>query len=222
MHPSRVWKFSFVLLLVSWLIPIESSLAQPVNITKDLEKFTVKHGNQQVTVMRNQDTRAVIEPDFAKVARNCPPFCIQPMEAAPGVKTIEELELIDFMMREVNNETGLLIDARTPDWNAQGVIPGSINIPYSDISPSMGANPMEVERVLKPIGVITKDSGQLDFAKVKKVAIWCNGPWCGQSHAAIRGLIELGFPAEKILYYRGGMQMWKLFGFTVVPPVDEL
>ncbi|MBF0418279.1 MAG: rhodanese-like domain-containing protein [Magnetococcales bacterium] len=222
MTPSRVWKLSFVFMLLSCLIPIGVVQAQPVNITKDLDKFTVKHGKRQITVSRNQDIRAVIEPDFAKVARNCPPFCIQPMEAAPGVTTIGELELIDFMMHEVNQETGLLVDARTPDWHAQGVIPGSINIPYTDISPSMGANPMEIERVLKPLGVMTKDSGALDFSKVKKVAIWCNGPWCGQSHAAISGLIELGFPANKILYYRGGMQMWKLFGFTVVPPAEEM
>jgi hypothetical protein len=29
-------------------------------------------------------------------------------------------------------------------------------------------------------------------------------------------MIEAGFPAERIYYYRGGMQMWQLFGLTVV------
>ncbi|MEO5347664.1 MAG: rhodanese-like domain-containing protein [Magnetococcus sp. YQC-9] len=222
MNGLRVWKQSLVLVVLSWVVAVGTGEAQPVNITKDLGQFTVKHGKQMVTVMRSQDTRAVIEPDFAKIARNCPPFCIQPIEAAPGVITMGELELIQFMIHEVNEGTGVLIDARTPDWHAQGVIPGSINIPYTDIAPSMGANLMEIERVLKPIGVRSKDSGVLDFSKVKKIAIWCNGPWCGQSQAAIHGLLELGYPAEKIFYYRGGMQMWKLFGFTVVPPAEAM
>jgi hypothetical protein len=30
-------------------------------------------------------------------------------------------------------------------------------------------------------------------------------------------MIEAGYPAEKIFYYRGGMQMWRMLGLTVVP-----
>ncbi|MBF0213768.1 MAG: rhodanese-like domain-containing protein [Magnetococcales bacterium] len=191
-----------------------------VNITKEMSKFTVLHGKQTITVMRNQDTRAVIEPDFAKTSRNCPPFCIQTIEAAPGVATIGELELIQFMIQEVNNGTGLLVDARTPDWHAKGVIPGSINIPYTEITPSLGSNPLEVENALNRTGAVRAASGTWDFSKAKKLAIWCNGPWCGQSHAAIQGLMELNYPADKIFYYRGGMQMWKLFGFNTVPPAE--
>ncbi len=28
--------------------------------------------------------------------------------------------------------------------------------------------------------------------------------------------MELGYPPEKLLYYRGGFQMWKILGFTTV------
>lgn len=31
-------------------------------------------------------------------------------------------------------------------------------------------------------------------------------------------MIELGFPAEKIFYYRGGMQVWRMLGLTVSDP----
>jgi rhodanese-related sulfurtransferase len=31
-------------------------------------------------------------------------------------------------------------------------------------------------------------------------------------------MIEAGFPAEKIYYYRGGMQAWRMLGLTVVEP----
>ena len=57
-----------------------------------------------------------------------------------------------------------------------------------------------------------------DFSNARQVVFWCNGPWCGQSPRAIKGLLELGFPAEKIAYYRGGMQMWKVLGLTIVVP----
>ncbi|MGD8572392.1 MAG: rhodanese-like domain-containing protein, partial [Gammaproteobacteria bacterium] len=47
------------------------------------------------------------------------------------------------------------------------------------------------------------------------------GMWCGQSPRAIKGLLKLGYPAEKISYYRGGMQSWQMLGLTVVIPEKE-
>ena len=44
------------------------------------------------------------------------------------------------------------------------------------------------------------------------------GPACGQSPRAIRGLLDAGYPGDKIRYYRGGMQMWQLWGLTTVVP----
>ena len=38
-----------------------------------------------------------------------------------------------------------------------------------------------------------------------------------QSPTAARNMIESGFPAENISYYRGGMQNWQGLGLTVVP-----
>jgi hypothetical protein len=31
-------------------------------------------------------------------------------------------------------------------------------------------------------------------------------------------LLSHGYPPEKVYYYRGGMQMWKVLGLTVVMP----
>jgi hypothetical protein len=42
--------------------------------------------------------------------------------------------------------------------------------------------------------------------------------WCGQSPHAIKNLLALGYPAEKIYYYRGGMQAWQSLGLTVHTP----
>ena len=33
---------------------------------------------------------------------------------------------------------------------------------------------------------------------------------------AIRNMITAGYPADHILYYRGGMQVWRLLGLTVI------
>ncbi len=68
--------------------------------------------------MRNQDNKAVINPGFAKTSRKCPPFCIQPHNVAPGVKTVGELEVIKFM-----EKGGLIIDARTIEWHVKGTSP---------------------------------------------------------------------------------------------------
>jgi rhodanese-related sulfurtransferase len=61
-----------------------------------------------------------------------------------------------------------------------------------------------------------------DFSNAKSVVLWCNGPWCGQSPSAIQGMLQLGYPAEKIRYYRGGLQLWLLFGMPVVYPDGRL
>ncbi|OSM00232.1 rhodanese-like domain-containing protein [Magnetofaba australis] len=191
-----------------------------VKITPSLAEVQVKHGSKMVTVRRDQNTEAVIEGQFALTSRKCPPFCAQPMQVAPGVQTIGEVELLRFMQTELAAGAGLVVDARTPDWHAVGTIPGSINVPYTDVSTQMGADEIAVEEALRIFGVERKGE-QFDFSQAKDLVLWCNGPWCGQSPTAIRGLLALGYPAQKIRYYRGGMQMWKMFGLTVLPPAAE-
>lgn len=216
-------KFVLLSLLLAWamviILPVNSLQARTlaVKITRTIGEFQVKHGHKIVTVKRDQNTRAQISPAFAKTSRKCPPFCAQPMQAAPGVVTVGEVELIDFMMNELQDGRGLLIDARTADWHARGTIPGSINIPYIEISPSQGADEFSIEDALKRLGAVHKGDNW-DFTKAKKLVLWCNGPWCGQSPTAIKGLLELNYPKEKIFYYRGGMQAWQGFGLTVLPP----
>jgi hypothetical protein len=60
-----------------------------------------------------------------------------------------------------------------------------------------------------------------DFTKAKHLLLWCNGPWCDQSPRAIRALIALGYPVNKLSYYRGGMQDWLVLGLTIVVPETE-
>ncbi len=207
---------AIVFLLVSSL-----AFALEVNITRDLSEFTVKHGDVDVVIKRNQDISAMLSMDFSLTSRPCPPFCAQPMIVAEGVKTIGEIELIEFMLTRLQDGSGLLIDARTPDWHQRGTIPGSVNVPFTHLNPLQGADELTLEESLGRLGVTLKGESW-DFSQARQVALWCNGPWCGQSPTAIKGLLSIGYPREKILYYRGGMQLWLVFGLPIVSPDGTL
>ncbi|HEB95291.1 MAG TPA: rhodanese-like domain-containing protein [Sedimenticola thiotaurini] len=203
------------------LVAASTASALEVNITRGIGAFSVRHGEREVTIVRNQDTGATLEGDFALTSRPCPPFCAQPMQAAEGVATIGEVELVQFMRGPLADGSGLLIDARTPDWHRRGTIPGSINIPFTQLNRALGADEFALEDTLVRLGAKETATGW-DFSGARQLVLWCNGPWCGQSPAAIRGLIEAGYPAEKLSYYRGGMQLWKVFGLPVVDPEGRL
>ena len=188
-----------VLTLVLFLTPLVAD-AGNVRITKDLMSITVKTNKGPVKVMRNQDNKAVIAPGFAKTSRKCPPFCVQPQKVAPGVETVGELEVINYM-----KNGGLIIDARTVEWYIKGTIPGSKHMPYTQIAGRLGE-----------LGC-KKSGSKWNCSNAKKVLLFCNGLWCGQSPTAIRAMIREGYPASKLLYYRNGMQGWQSLGLTVVP-----
>jgi rhodanese-related sulfurtransferase len=209
------------LVLISLIIPCNLAFGLEVMITPEIGAFTVKHGSKEIRIQREQDTEAMLEFNFARTARPCPPFCAQPMQVAEGIKTIGEVELVAFMQSQLDKSQGLLIDARTPDWHQRGTIPGSINVPYNRMNPDQGADEITIDETLSLFGAKQVD-GQWNFSAAKNLVLWCNGPWCGQSPTAIRGLIGLGYPKQKIAYYRGGMQLWRIFGLPVVSPEGEL
>jgi rhodanese-related sulfurtransferase len=217
-HPVR-FPATLLLLLSSWAVsPV---LALEVMLTPTLGEFTVRHGEKTIPIRRNQDTDAMLFFDFARTSRPCPPFCAQSMQVAEGVDTIGEVELFAFMQNELSASSGLLIDARTPNWYERGTIPGSINIPFTQLNPAQGADEITLEESLHRLGVSGTPEAW-DFSQAKTLVFWCNGPWCGQSPTAIRGLLSIGYPAEKLRYYRGGMQLWQVFGLPVVSPDGEL
>ena len=196
----------------------------------------VIHEGRSVKVQRVQDPDYTLKGYFAKTGRKCPPFCIQPVTPAPSVATIGEVELFDFMETKLRDGSGVLIDARTGSWFRKGTIPGSVNFPFTlfgkektdpDLVAALkifGASERSAvgaaEKLLEDWG--WSDAHQKtedwDFSTARDLVIWCNGPACGQSPRAIRGLLDVGYPGEKIKYYRGGMQMWPLWGLTTVVP----
>ncbi len=168
-----------------------------------------------VTIERNQDTHHRLKNSYTKTSRPCPPFCVQPFEAVPGMTTVGELELIRFMKEDVSTNRGVLIDARMPKWYKQGTIPGAVNIPFSIFSKANGNR--YIDKLLPLLGA-EKIAGGWNFEHAQRMVVFDNGPWCQQGNLAIQNLLKLGYPKSKILYYRGGMQYWQVLGFTTLKP----
>ncbi|HKK15078.1 MAG TPA: rhodanese-like domain-containing protein [Gammaproteobacteria bacterium] len=188
-----------------------------VNITRDLESVEVLHKGRIITISRNQDAENTVNPRYAKTSRKCPPFCIQPIQVAPGVETVGELELLDYLEKIRNGDDSIMvIDSRTPDWVANGTIPGSVNIPWTKLKPEAGADPFAISDILKEQFNVLIREGLWDFSKAKTLVLFCNGMWCGQSPSNIHSLLDYGYPARKLKWYRGGMQDWETLGLTVV------
>lgn len=117
---------------------------------------------------------------------------LQPLEAAPGVRTVGELELI-----ELAASGAVLVDCRTAGSFGGRTIPGSVLVPHDEVT----------ER---------RD----EFDPGALAILFCNGPQCPQSPDAIRRLLEAGHPAAALAYYRGGMHDWVTLAFPTEPRAD--
>lgn len=112
---------------------------------------------------------------------------IQPLDVAPGVPTVGELEVIEHM------EAGRpVVDTRRPEFRDQARIPGSVGIPHAEIG----------DRI-----------DELDREQV--TVVLCNGPQCPATPHAIRELLDRGYPAERLRYYRGGLHDWMTLGLPI-------
>lgn len=121
------------------------------------------------------------------------------------------------MQKGSKDESVMVIDSREPKWLSQGMIPGAINIPWTELY-NKTASDKAIANVLQ-FQFDASISGILwNFENAKTLVFYCNGPWCGQSPTTIHALLSIGYPAHLIKWYRGGMQNWKLLGLTTVKP----
>lgn len=111
---------------------------------------------------------------------------IQPLQAAPGVRTIGELELLEHL-----RAGHVVVDTRGSETHALATIPGARGVPHDEI----------VDRV-----------AELGDGPV---ALFCNGPQCPATPTAIRALLAHGVRPDRLLYYRGGIHDWMTLGLPV-------
>ncbi len=194
-----------------------SNKGKPVGITKKMMDVEVVHNGKKVKITRNQNNRNTVNPSFSKTSRPCPPFCIQPGTLSPGVETVGELEVIEYLKKMADGDDSILvIDSRTPDWVKKGTIPGAKNIPWTKLNPAKGADPVSIMEIMENEFNVTESEGLLNFSEAKTLVLFCNGMWCGQSPNNIKNLMNFGYPANKIKWYRGGMQDWEILGLSTV------
>jgi len=199
---------------------------KPVAISKSDGPYSLELGVSvdvgEHKIMRNQNNKNTVNPSFAKTSRPCPPFCIQPMQLRPGIETIGEQEMIHYAVmmskgqKMPDGSEVMIIDSRTPDWTAKGMIPGAVNLPWTLLSERKGADPISIAEIMTEQFGANEQNGLFYFDQAKTLVLYCNGMWCGQSPNNIKSLLKYGYPAHKIKWYRGGMQNWEILGFNTV------
>ena len=198
-----------LILLLVWAVAASAGQFDKVKITPDISYIYVYHKGKAVKVHRIQDTKNKLTGEYAKTYR--PGKSIQPIKMHKDIKTIGEVEMLHFMKQKVNKKKGLLVDLRPKSAYKKETIPASVNIPAS-----VKDNPAKLKKIMKIFGMKTKADGSIDANKALDVAFYCNGLWCDKSSDFIQTLLDNGYPADKMLYYRGGFQMWKILGFTTI------
>ncbi len=203
------------------------AIAADNKISSLITTVEVKHDGETVVISRGHDQDATLPAIFQKTDRGCPPFCVQPIVAVPGVDTVGELEVLDYLSRMSQGDDRIMVvDSRTPDWVMRGTIPGSVNIPWNKINTDVSGTfetPTEVDGL---VHILADEFGAnydaandtWDFSKAKTLVLFCNGIWCPQSTANLKTLVKLGYPVHKLKWYRGGMQDWVSVGLTSVKP----
>jgi rhodanese-related sulfurtransferase len=164
----------------------------------------------RVEIAPNSPDAPVYAARFAALQPLCDPDCISPETAAVGVRTVIELDVLDFLVNEVAQNQGLLVDARMPGGRALGFIPGSVSLPHQTLSKDNAFR----DDILKALGARAFE-GVFNFADAQSLVVFDNGPSQKEASVLITQLLEAGYPPEKIRYFRGGMQVWSVVGLTV-------
>jgi len=207
----------FVIGLMSTSLFANEGNEKYVAISKGVKSIDMNLNGEEFTLIRNQKAGNIISDLYNTTNRGKP----QPMIISEGIETLGELEFIEYMKKAQTDDSIAIIDSRKPGWFARLRIPGAINVPFTNFNEKDTA----IEMMEDEMGVIVKDNGDLDFSKAKTLALYCNGYWCGQTPGMVKNakyaLLKMGYPTEKIKYYRGGMQAWVSFGLTVVGDAAE-
>lgn len=168
-------------------------------ITETLKSITIVYENQTIVIKRTPKNQH----------HTCPPFCIQPMNIK-GIKTVGELEVLDFIKELKGEKPKLLIDVRNSREYNQNTIPGAINVPYSMLKPSSKYQ----QEVLTLLGG-KKRGEKWIFKSVPTLLIFGVSKENDKASKAIKILLKLSYPNKKIYYYRAGIEGWKDLGLTL-------
>lgn len=175
----------------------EVEIVKKLKITSSLTSIESMHDGQIVIIERE-----------GKHLKECPPFCIQPMNIKE-VLTVGELETLDFIEKRQKKKLGLLLDVRENSLYQKATIPSAINLPLSMLDP----NGNYYEKVLKLLGA-KKRNEKWYFKSVQTLLIFGESSMSNEASEMINRLLDLNYPENKLLYYRGGFQSWSASGLS--------
>ena len=127
-----------------------------------------------------------------------------------GVKTVGELEILNFIQELKKEEAKLLIDIRTSKEYKEHTIPSAINIPHTMLK----SKSKYQKKVLTLLGG-EKDGEKWNFRHIPILLIFGTNEESPEASHVIRTLLKFSYPSEKILFYRAGIDSWKRLGLTV-------
>lgn len=226
------WKFILFISLLTFSYAQETSKmlhAHSVEV-----KYTDMDGSvKEIAVARDSDVRCREVPFDGKTfwseeypLKSVPDFCkksfittagkLSPMKMHEKIETYGELEVLEFLEELQDDPQMLFVDCRKEGWFKARTIPGAVNIPFIYFT-EVGKWEKNKLEALEMMGVKVTQEGY-DFSKAKTVLFFCNGVWCRQSPQMIEALLEIGFPPEKMKWYRGGLQSWLNVGMTSIVP----
>jgi len=210
-----------------------------VIIKKNGKTIHIKREKNNQCTKKNLNPKPLFGGDYAdeSVAKACKKSFVthvgilQPITLIKGINTVGEVEVLQHIEASLKKPLKyLLIDARTAKWYKQMTIPTSVNLPFNtldydeDFDEDDFSNENEYEQYIKnykkmfKVLNIEKSKKGLNFTNSPTLILFCNGSWCSQSPNAIRTLVNLDYPKEKLLWYRGGLQDWLIYDFTVIKP----
>lgn len=140
---------------------------------------------------------------------------IQPFIYDEKVKTIGENEVLQFIFEKANKEPNkyALIDSRKAIWFKQETIPSALSVPLEDLKYDEDFKE-DFYKAYENLGVKVLEKDKFDFTNAKTVVFFCNGAWCPISSKSMDYLSSIGFPKEKMLWYRGGIASWTSLSLT--------
>ena len=201
----------------SWTAPLAVAFgvfavtaSAPVQAQDAPAKASFIFNGAQVRIARENAQAAEFAASFTATDDSCGAACIAPLNVAPGVATLDEPQVLRFMMDEIANNAGLMVDARSVEDRARGFIPGSVSLPHSTVDPKGRF----WHEIVKALGA-TSQGGVIEYSNARALLVYDTGPSTDDAGQLVRNLLAVGYPAEKIKYYRGGMQVWSVLGFNI-------
>jgi len=171
---------------------------------------TFQFQGEQIVILQDNTQGPTLVSKFAKPMADCAESCFASVHLAKGVNTLGEDEVLAFLQGRVADQTGLMVDARMPQDRAIGYIPGSVSLPHATLHPTNGYS----NDILTVLGAVPSEGG-FDFATARHLLVYDVGPATDDAGLLVQHLLDAGYPAERISYYRGGMLMWAALGLSV-------